>query len=420
MLPDVFIIIGVSLFFCAFFSGIEIAYLTANQMRIELNSKKGVLSARILSFFVKYPSHFFTTTLVGNNIAVVLYSIYASALITWCIGTYTHIGLEHKNLILLIQTLISSFFMLIAGEFLPKAFFRSRPNIMLNLLSVPFILFYYLLYPLVILIVFLAQLILKTFFKTQISPQAPEFTRYDLFHYVSESNTVDEETSVDVDKEIFRNAIEFPFLKVRDCMIPRTDIIAIDIKSNIEHAKQLYMETGHSKLLVYRDNIDNVTGYVHLVDLFGNPPKIDDMVMPIIIATEAMLVTGLMKEFVEKRRSIAVVVDEFGGTSGLITMEDILEEIIGDIEDEHDVDEHVEKQVADNEYIFSARLEIDYLNEKYNLSLPEGDYETLGGLIFFVYQNIPKEGDIIEMSPFEFTILSIEQARINEVRLKIV
>lgn len=269
------------------------------------------------------------------------------------------------------------------------------------------------------LIVFLAQLILKTFFNTHISPQAPEFTRYDLFHYVSESNTVDEETSVDVDKEIFRNAIEFPFLKVRDCMIPRTDIVAVDIKSNIEHVKELFIDSGHSKLLVYRENIDNVTGYIHLVGLYGNPAKIEDVVMQILIATEAMLITDLMKEFIEKRRSIAVVVDEFGGTSGLITMEDIIEEIIGEIEDEHDVDEHVEKQISESEYIFSARLDIDYLNEKYSLSLPEGDYETLGGLIFFVHQNIPKEGDIIELAPFEFTILSTDQAKINEVRVKI-
>jgi len=419
MASNVFLIIGLSLFFSAFFAGMEIAYLTANRLRIELRSQKGIFSARIMAFFVKHPTHFFTTTLVGNNIAVVLYSVYAAGLISYFIGSYTHIGLEHKNLVLLIQTIISSFVVLIIGEFLPKAFFRSSPNFLLNILSLPFILFYFLLYPLVMLIVFLSGIILKVFFRTSISPQDPEFTRHDLFHYVSESNTADEDTKVDVDKEIFRNAIEFPFLKVRDCMIPRTDIVAVDLKDNIEHAKDLFIESGHSKLLVYRESIDHVTGYIHLVDLFGNPPKLDDITMPIIIATEAMPVTELLKQLIEKHRSIAVVVDEFGGTSGLITMEDIIEQIIGEIEDEHDVDDLVEKKINEFEYIFSARLEIDHLNEKYGFKLPEGDYETLGGLIFFTHQNIPKEGEVIEMAPFEFTILSTDQARINEVQLKI-
>jgi putative hemolysin len=417
MLSSFFIAIGISLFVSAFFSGIEIAYLTANKLRIELGNKKGYITYRIVSFFVNHPMHFFTTTLVGNNIGVVVFSIFAADLITLTIGTRLEIG--HINFILLIQTVASSFVMLILGEFIPKAIFRTLPNQLLLVFSIPFILCYYLLWPLVMLIVFLAGLILRGFFKTDISPQAPEFTRHDLFSYVSESNTDAEESPVDVDKEIFRNAIEFPFLKVRDCMIPRTEIVAIETKDSIEHAKQLFIESGHSKLPVYRETIDHVTGYVHLVEMFGNPAKIEDVIMPIIIATESTPVTELMKQLIEKRRSIAIVVDEFGGTSGLITMEDMIEEIIGEIEDEHDVDDLTEKKISDTEYLFSARLEVDYLNEEYDLGLPEGDYETLGGLILFEHQNIPSEGEVIVIPPFEFTVLSTDQARIKEVRLKI-
>ena len=419
MLANTLIIIGICLFFAAFFSGMEIAYLSANQLRMELMSKKGFITSRIFSFFFKHSSRFFTATLVGNNIAIVLYSIYTGVIITYLLNTYTSINPDHKNLILLIQTVASSFVLLIIGEFLPKVFFRARPNLMLNVLALPFMLFYFLLYPLVMIIVFLAQLILKSFFKMEFSPQSPEFTRHDLFHYVSESSPVEEEKEMDVDKEIFRNAIEFPFVKVRDCMTPRTDIVAIEQKDSIERAKELFVESGHSKIPVYRESIDHVTGYIHLVDLYGNPSKIEEIVMTILIATEAMPATELLRQFIEKHRSIALVVDEFGGTSGLITMEDIIEQIIGEIEDEHDVDDLVERKISDSEYVFSGRLEIDYLNEKYGFDLPDGDYETLGGLIFFVNQNIPKEGDIIIQAPFRFTIISADQARINEVKMKI-
>ncbi len=419
MILNSFIIIGICLFFGAFFSGMEIAYLSANQLRVELLSKKGFLPSRIFSFFYKHSSRFFTATLVGNNIAIVLYSIYSASLITFFLTTYTGISPDHRNLILFIQTVLSSFVLLIVGEFLPKIFFRARPNLMLNILALPFVLFYCLLYPLVIIIVFLAQLILKSIFKMEFSPQSPEFTRHDLFHYVSESSPVEEEKEMDVDKEIFRNAIEFPFVKVRECMTPRTDIVGVEQKDSIAHAKELFIESGHSKLPVYRETIDHVTGYIHLVDLYANPSKIEEIVMPILIATEAMTATELLRQFIEKHRSIALVVDEFGGTSGLITMEDIIEQIIGEIEDEHDVDDLIEKKISESEYLFSGRLEIDYLNEKYAFNLPEGDYETLGGLIFFINQNIPKEGDVISLSPFKFSIISTDQARINEVKMKI-
>lgn len=410
----------ITLLFTAFFAGMEIAYLTSNKLRIELRNKKGFLTARILTFFIKKPTHFFTTTLVGNNIAVVLYSIYASNLIAIFLVNHTGILPEQKNLIFIIQTVVSSIIMLFIGEFLPKAIFRSSPNMLLNFLSLPFMLVYYLLFPLVMIIVFLSQFILRTVFRTEISTQSPEFTRHDLFSYVSESAPTEDSASADVDKEIFKNAIEFASLKVRECMIPRTEIEAVEVTEPIARVKELFLESGHSKLLVYRESIDNIIGYMHLVDLYRNPQSIDKIVMPIVIATESTPASELLKQLIEKRRSVAVVVDEFGGTSGMITIEDIIEEIIGDIEDEHDVDEFTEKKISDNEYIFSGRLEIDYLNEDYGLKLPEGDYETLGGLIFYHYQNIPDEGDEITVGPYQFTIMSITQARINEVRLLII
>ncbi|RYD71896.1 MAG: CBS domain-containing protein, partial [Sphingobacteriales bacterium] len=222
------------------------------------------------------------------------------------------------------------------------------------------------------------------------------------------------------DQEIYQNAMEFNALRVRDCMIPRTEIIAVDKTEALEVVKQHFINSGHSKLLVYKENIDNVIGYIHLIDMYRKPSGIDKILMPITIAPEAMTAGELLKQLIDKRRSMAVVVDEFGGTSGLITIEDLIEEIIGDIEDEYDIDDNTEKKISDAEYIFSARLEIDYLNETYNLNLPEGDYDTLGGLIFLVHQNIPKVRDVISMSPFEFTILSTAKAKILDVRVKII
>lgn len=414
-----YIIIIVTLILSAFFSGIEIAYLVANKLRIELKNQKGVLSARILSFFIKKPSHFLTTTLIGNNIALIVYGIWAAKLIE------LNLGIEFKEsqpeiVIFLIQTLLSSLVVLVFGEFIPKALFRNNPNNALTFLAFPFLIFYYILYPLVILIEFLSRFLLKYILKVNVGHVTPVYDRHDLMHYVTESAPAEENAEMDVDTQIFKNAIEFQSLKVRECMIPRTEIVAIEVTDSIESLKEKFTQSGHSKIVVYRESVDNIIGYVHIVDLYRAPKSLDKIVMPIIIATESMSANELMRQLIEKRRSIAVVVDEFGGTSGIVTIEDIIEEIIGDIEDEHDVDDTVEKKINNNEYIFSARLEIDYLNETYGLNLPEGDYETLGGLIYFVNQNIPKQNQVITSSPFEFTVLSVEQTKINEVKLRLV
>lgn len=404
----------------AFFSGIEIAYLTANKLSIELKSQKGNFSARLISFFVKRPSFFFTTTLVGNNIAIVVYSIYSSSYIERLLVNSGYIRPDQDSLIFVLQTIISSIFILIFGEFIPKAVFRSAPNTTLSVLALPYRIFYYLMFPLVMLIDFLSRLILGAFTQMRFTVQTPEYDRQDLFHYVTESQATNEERALEVDKQIFKNAIEFPSIQVRDCMIPRTEIEAIEVSTPIDEVRRLFIESGHSKLLVYKDNIDNIIGYIHVVDLYRSPKSVDKMVMPIMIATESMPASDLMRLLIEKRRSVAVVVDEFGGTSGMITIEDVIEEIIGDIEDEYDVDDTVERKINDNEFVFSARLEIDYINEKYNLNLPEGDYDTLGGLIFFVHQDIPLPQTVIECRPYIFTVLSTEQARIKEVKVQLI
>jgi CBS domain containing-hemolysin-like protein len=414
-------VIAITVLLSAFFSGTEIAYLSANKLRIELNNQQGKAGARLMTFFIKNPSYFFATTLVGNNIAIVLYSLYSAKVITAIFVTGGLVSATNNSVIFLLQTVIGSLFILIFGEFIPKAVFRSAPTTTLGIVAWPFRIFYIVLFPLVYLVDAISRLILRYIMGMKVEEQTPQYDRQDLFHYINESrSTNDEVRAVEVDKEIFKNAIEFPSIQVRDCMIPRTDIVAIEVTAQMNEVQRLLTETGHSKLLIYRDSIDNIIGYIHVVDLFRNPASLDKMVIPIMIATEGMPASVLLQQFIAKRRSVAVVVDEFGGTSGMITMEDIIEQIVGDIEDEYDTDDLVEKKIEDNEFIFSARLEIDYINEKFNLDLPEGDYETLGGLIFYVIQEIPKKGQIIQHDHFVFTILSTDQARIKEVCVKVI
>ncbi len=413
-----FLIILLSLLFSAFFSGIEIAYYSANKLRLELKSNQKGLSSRILGFFNQYPSYFMTNTLVGNNIALVIYGIYMQYVLLQFIETSIPF-LENDFARFIAITVISTIIVLIFAEFLPKAIFRANPDRILSFLSIPFGLFYYLFYPLNLFVVWLSKLLLHKFLKTESNEDdKPVFNHYDLFHFVSESDE-QEETLMDLDTEIFKNAIQFPEVKVRECMIPRTEVKTLEISQNIEELINLFKETGHSKIPVYRDNIDNVVGYAHIIDLYRNPESIESILMPIIIATESMAASELLKQLIQKQRSMAVVVDEFGGTSGIITIEDIIEEIFGEIKDEHDTEEFTEKQLNDHEFLFSARLEIDYLNQQYNLNLPEGDYETLGGLILAINESIPETNETITYEPFKFTISKVSKARIEEVRLTI-
>ncbi|PSR05674.1 MAG: hemolysin, partial [Bacteroidetes bacterium SW_10_40_5] len=392
-------IILLALIFSGFFSGIEIAYYSANKLKIELKRKQNMLSARLLSYFINHPSYFMTNTLVGNNIALVIYGIYMQVLLSQLIMGLPFEWLHYGFAKFIAITIISSMVVLIFAEFLPKALFRANPNVILSYLSWPFTLFYYLFYPLNIFVVWISKIILKHFLRVKVEESKPVFNHYDLFDFVRESNKEEAGGEIELDTQIFKNAIDFPNIRVRECMIPRTELVAKEKHDSLDELRQQFVDTGHSKILIYKENIDNIVGYVHIIDLFKNPASIDEILMPITIATEAMQASELLKNLIEKHRSMAVVVDEFGGTSGVITVEDIIEEIFGEIRDEHDQEELVEKQVDDKEYIFSARLEIDYINEQYNLNLPEGDYETLGGLILNIHEDIPKKGEVISYDP---------------------
>ncbi|MCU0421172.1 MAG: hemolysin family protein [Bacteroidia bacterium] len=402
----------------AFFSGIEIAFISANKLLIELKSKQGSYAAKMLSPFVNNPSRFISTTLVGNNIGLVIYGVYMGAFLNPYISTYIPATQQSTGLLLFTQTLLSTIVVLVTGEFLPKVLFRINPDVILRVLAFPFLVSYYLFWPLVHFITWLSKQILNGIFKVQLNETTPVFSKVDLDQYITDS-VEDLDEDADVDTEIFKNALDFSNVKLRDCMTPRTELISLDIEGTTDELYQKFIETGLSKILIHQGAVDHIIGYVHQKDMFKNPYSIREVLLPIEIAPEAMSANDLLDTFTRTRKSIALVVDELGVTAGIVTIEDIMEEIFGEIEDEHDVEQLAEVQISDKEYIFNARLEIDYLNDKYNLSIPEGEYNTLGGYIFAEHENIPIKGEIIVIQSFEFTIISVANNRINELKLKI-
>lgn len=414
------LIILITVALSAFFSGIEIAFITASKLRIELKSKQGSFIARILSVYVKEPSRFISTTLVGNNIVLVIYGIFMGAVLEGAIRGILPVSYQNEAVILLVQTFISTAFVLVFGEFLPKILFRSNPDQMLFGFALLFQGFYYLFIPVSRLVEWISINIIALI--TRVRPQKQKsyaFTRLDLDHYITESANMDLEEDADIDAEMFKNALDFDKLKARDCMVPRTEVVAIELEEPIDELYKLFLESGHSKILVYKDSIDNIIGYVHQVDMFKHPKQIKNILIPIIMVTESAPANELLKKFTAERKSIALILDEFGGTAGIVTLEDVIEEIIGDIDDEHDVEELLEKELGNGEYEFSARLEVDYLNENYTLDIPEGDYDTLGGFIISHHEDIPDAGETLTIEHFEITILKKEGARIDEVRLKV-
>jgi len=411
-------VIIISLALSAFFSGIELAYLGANKILIALNNRSGQKSARILSFFMHKPSHFLTAALVGNSIAVVIYGISISAWVRDKLLNNQIVSIEQSAIIFIIQAFVGAAVLIIVTEVLAKALFRNYPDWTLAIFSVPFQLFYFLFYPAVVAIIWLSGFLAKNVLRIKTEESLPEFTREELYNYVKESHTVEEDEEVDVDTEIFKNAIEFHSLKVRKCMVPRMEIVGIDVNDTIENLKQKLIDSGHSKLIVYNGNIDSIIGYVHLVDLYHDVKDIRSIMMPVIYTTEATPASEMLKILIDKHKSLAVVLNERVDTSGIITIEDIIEEIIGDIEDESDVADNIEQQVSENEFVFSGMLEIEYLNNKYNFDLPEGDFETLGGLLLHIHHTIPQPKEIIRIPSYEFTILSVNKARVGEVRMK--
>lgn len=417
---DPLIIIVCSLLFSAFFAGMEIAFISSNRLLIELKSKQGSAYARLLSPFVTNPSKFISTTLVGNNIGLVVYGIYMAKVLKDVFIFLTPQVEAHFFILLFLQTIISTMLVLVTAEFLPKVLFRINPDNILKVLIFPFIIFYYVFWPIVHFVTWLSKSILSKVSGKKFKENTPVFSRVDLNQYIDQINDQDLTEEVEVDTEIFRNALDFSTIKVRECLVPRTELVSIDIKTEMAVLQQKFIETGLSKILVYQDNPDQIIGYVHQKEMFRKPVSLRSILIPVEIATETMNIMDLLNRFLRTRKSMALVVDELGGTSGIITMEDILEEMFGEIEDEHDVEDLIAEHINESEYRFSARQEIDFLNNEYDLHIPEGDYHTLGGYIIARHESIPDAGDKIHLDQFELTIESVNDAKLGVIRLRII
>ncbi len=416
---NIWSIIILSLFFSAFFSGVEIAYITANKLKVEVDKKSGGFAAGILSRFTRSDSGFISTMLVGNNIALVIYGIAIAVVLEGFLLRILPNVLHNDFTILLMQTIISSIIILFFAEFLPKTLFRISANSILKVFAIPLYIIYYLLYPVVFITLGISEFILEKIFKLKLPDKPKTFDSVDINNFLKDfgqPNAEDSEESIEM--QIFKNAIEFPEIKLRESMIPRTEIVALEENEPLDVFRKKFSEKGLSKILIYRKNIDNIVGYVHAFDFFKKPKDIKSIIRPIMLVPETMHINKLMKSFIQQRKSIAAVVDEFGGTAGLITIEDIMEEIFGEIDDEYDTDNFIERKISDTEYAFSARLEIDYLNERYNLQLPESDeYETLGGLIINHHESIPSPNQEIIIKNYSFKIIQVSEKRIEQVQL---
>ena len=420
---DLIIALLVTMLFSGFFSGMEIAFVSSNRMLAEMDREKGGLSQRCLTIFYQHPSHFVSTMLVGNNIALVVYGILFAQIFDQTLFYALSDGMRVTA-----DTLLSTVVVLFTGEFLPKMLFKNNPNTMLTFFAIPAWICYIVLWPISRFANLLSKGILRIFgVRMAKNDDDREFTKVDLDYLVQSSiDNAKDEDQIGEEVKIFQNALEFPDTKVRDCMVPRTEIDAVEDTSTIAQLMQTFIESGHSKILVYHEDIDHIIGYIHSSDMFrldANSQFLilnSELIRQISYVPETMLASKLMKQLMAEKRSLAVVVDEFGGTSGLVSLEDIMEEITGEIEDEHDNTNHVAKQVGDHEYILSARLEIEKVNEMFSLELPESDeYMTLGGLILHEYQSFPKLNEVVRIGHFEFKIVKNTATKIELVRLKV-
>ena len=413
--PSSLLIIFISLMFSAFFSGMEIAFVASNKLHIELMNKRGEFNARLLSPLIKSPSRFIATMLVGNNIALVIYGIGMALALEPILRYATTIN----SLVLLLQTLLSTAIVLVTAEFIPKVIFGLNANKFMSLFAVPVWFCYYGLYFIVSLVVGISNFILSYIMGVKQLDKKPAFGRVDLQKYIEErSNSVNDIEEQDSEIQIFQNALDFSNVKARECMVPRNEMIAMELNDSIEKLRDKFIETGFSKIVIYRENIDHIIGFTHSYELFKQPPNIQSILLPIALIPETITANEILNLFIKERKSIALVVDEFGGTSGLLTVEDIVEEIFGEIEDEHDSTELEEKELNENTFVFSGRLEIDYLNQKYQLNLPESEeYETLNGLIVYYCENIPVLNETIKINEFNFEVLEVNKTRIDKVRL---
>ena len=412
------LLVLLSLFFSALFSGMEIAFVSSNRLQIELQGKQGKVSGRILASFIQNPGQFIGTSLMGNTISLVLYGIFMAYLLEPPLSYLLPDALNTDAGIMIIQTLVSTLIVLVTAEFIPKSIFILNPNRLLTFFSLPFAVIYFLLYPVVWLVVGLSKFVIVKVLSLEYNDDKPAYTITDLNSFIQ--NYMDTKgEDVDIDAKIFDNAVDFKKVKVRECMVPRTDIVAMEMEDPITDLRELFVESGHSKVIIYKETIDDVIGYCHHLELFKKPKEIEEILTPIIIVPESALANELLVQFIKERKSLALVVDEFGGTSGIVSMEDIIEEIFGEIEDEYDNDDLIEQKVGEGEYLLSARHEIDYLNEKYEWNFPEGEFETLAGFILSLTESIPQKGEFVSFGSFTFTIVSKQDHRIDTVKIKI-
>ena len=403
----------------AFFSGMEIAYVSSNKVHIAIEKQQDGFLSKILQKITKRPSKFIATMLIGNNIALVIYGFFMGDLLMGYIATYLTIE-PNGFLALFIQTIISTFVILITAEFLPKVFFQIYANNLVKFFALP-VYFFYIIFSVVSeFIIWITDKILKLIFKTDGDEVQLSFSKVELGNYISEQmGTVKTEDEVDSEIQIFQNALDFAEVKSREVLIPRTEVVAVTIDKSPKELSELFIKTGLSKILVYNENIDNILGYVHSFELFKKPTTIKSILIPVVFVPETMLIKEVLNILTKKSKSIAVVIDEYGGTSGILTVEDIIEELFGEIEDEHDKLVLIEKVVNNGIYVFSARLDVDYLNETYKLNLPENEnYETLGGMIVSFTEGIPKKDEVIVFQDYTFNILEVSDTKVELVEVK--
>ena len=409
--PISIIIILTTLVLSAFFSGFEIAYVSSNKVHLEILKKQEGVIANVLTKLTRKPSKLLATMLVGNNVALVVYGFEMGKVMTALLPDFFQNVLWH--------TIISTLIILIMAEFMPKVFFQIYANQLLKLFTIPAYFFYLLFYPLSSLVMWISDFVLRVFFKTKGDYVPLSFTKVELVDYISEQlENVPKKEEMDSEVQMFQNALEFSGVKAREIMIPRTEIVAVELNESIENLIATFVSSGFSKILIYNENIDDILGYVHSFDMFKKPKNIKEVLIPIVNIPETIQINEVLNILTRKRKSMAVVLDEYGGTSGIVTLEDIVEELFGEIEDEHDKDNFIEEQLSETEYLFSARLEVEYLNETYHLEIPESEeYETLGGFIVLHNEGIPTQGEVIQIPPFSFVIEACSQTKIETVRL---
>ncbi|MHC0439940.1 hemolysin family protein [Flavobacterium sp. 3-210] len=413
-------IIILCLILSAFFSGMEIAFISSNKIYLEIEKKQDNFLSRILTRLTQNPSKFIAAMLIGNNVALVVYGFYMGDLILQC---FVGLGFQFSALTsLLVQTTLSTFIVLITAEFLPKVFFQIYANSLIKVFAVPAYLFYKLFYYISTFFIWISDFVLRKFFKTEGDQVQLYFSKVELGNYITEQmNAVEDDEEVDSEIQIFQNALEFSGVKARDIMTPRTEIVDIDLFESVSDLKALFIETGYSKIVVSQNSLDDIVGYVHSFDLFKKPKTIKSVLMTVEFVPETILIKDALNLLIKKRKNVAVVLDEYGGTSGIITIEDIVEELFGEIEDEHDLDEElVEEELEEGKYLFSARLDVEYLNETYKLEIPEEDsYGTLGGFIVNSTKKIPQKGDEIVIDNYHFVIEEATNKKIELVKMSI-